>query len=210
MNKKFLLLTSLILNGLLGGTAMATPEPNYDVLVDVPEQNIQIRKYAPVMVAEVMEQNGENNAFMQLFRYIDGANIAQQNIAMTAPVTQQENIEIPMTAPVTQTQAAEKNVMTFFLPSEFTPKNTPQPTNTNITVKRKPSEVFAVIQFSGLMRDKSIEEHRMELEKYLKNQAIEPIGPYLTAGYNAPWTPWFLRRNEIWFPLNPETEYTQN
>jgi hypothetical protein len=69
---------------------MAIEEPSFRVL----EQDgaFELREYAPYVVAETRVksdfESAGNAAFQRLFRYISGQNVAQEEIAMTAPVTQ--------------------------------------------------------------------------------------------------------------------------
>jgi hypothetical protein len=68
--------------------------------------NIEIRDYAPMIVAEAEVKGERREAISEGFRiiadYIFGNNTAAQNVPMTAPVTQQGSEKIAMTAPVTQ------------------------------------------------------------------------------------------------------------
>jgi hypothetical protein len=85
-------------------TAMAIEEPRFKVLEK--DGSFELREYSPYIVAETRVEAGfeeaGNVAFQRLFRYISGNNIAQQKIAMTAPVTQSRGEKISMTAPVSQ------------------------------------------------------------------------------------------------------------
>ena len=67
---------------------------------------IEIRHYAPTIVAEVSMPGDRDNAIGAGLRliaeYIFGYNISSQEVAMTAPVIQQPSEKIPMTAPVIQ------------------------------------------------------------------------------------------------------------
>jgi len=203
---KFLLVVASFLGA---GTVMATPEPNYDVVAQVGA--IEVREYAPVMVAEVVTDSGQNGAFRLLFNYITGANTGAQKIAMTAPVLQapalQEDVapkvgqNIPMTAPVLQAEVTGGKRMTFFLPPEFTPENTPVPSDARVTIRQEGAQRIAAIQFSGYMNEAKVEKQAAKLALFLNEQSIPYAEPYFTAGYNAPWTPWFMRRNEVMYRL---------
>ena len=39
------------------------------------------------------------------------------------------------------------------------------------------------------------------LRAAMKAAVLTPVGEPVYPRYDAPWTPWFLRRNEIWFKL---------
>lgn len=186
-------------------TSHATPEPKYTV--EQESDNIQIRTYAPVMVAEVTTTDGQNNAFRLLFNYITGENTQKESIAMTAPVLQEKQgpqkagVKIPMTAPVLQTPEEAGERMTFFLPATFTSQNTPKPVNPQVSIRQLPAQKIAAIQFSGYMRDAKVKKYTAKLQDYLSTNNISAQGTAFTAGYNAPWTPWFMRRNEVMYRL---------
>ena len=80
-------------------------EPSYQVILQ--EENKEIRKYEPTIVAKTSVQGdyreAQNEGFRSLAGYIFGKNKKNTDIAMTAPVTQEPvNETIAMTAPVTQ------------------------------------------------------------------------------------------------------------
>ncbi|MDP2000203.1 MAG: heme-binding protein, partial [Rhodoferax sp.] len=103
---------------LLGGTAMATEEPKFEVLSK--DNSIELRRYAPFVVAETWVEGdmseASNKGFRAIAGYIFGDNKAAggtepAKIAMTAPVTLKPaaaSQKIAMTAPVTiEPQAGE-------------------------------------------------------------------------------------------------------
>ncbi len=46
------------------------------------------------------------------------------------------------------------------------------------------------------------ERHRTALESWIEAQGLVATGEPVWARYNAPFTPWFLRRNEILIPID--------
>ena len=88
---------------LIPAAVLAVEEAEYRVVEQ--HGDIEVRDYAPSIIAEVVVnedfEDAGNRAFRALFKYIDGNNREQQEIAMTAPVSQQKNpVKIDMTAPV--------------------------------------------------------------------------------------------------------------
>jgi D-arabinose 1-dehydrogenase-like Zn-dependent alcohol dehydrogenase len=119
----------------MGGESMAASryaEAQYRV-VQTLRQSIEIREYAPQLVAEVTVAGSRNEAankgFRQLFAYITGANTTQQSVAMTTPVVEKQSESIAMTTPVTESPSKEGWVIRFFLPTHYTLKTIPKPTN---------------------------------------------------------------------------------
>lgn len=44
-------------------------------------------------------------------------------------------------------------------------------------------------------------EHTRALVRWVEARGLCAAGEPEVNRYNPPWTPWFLRRNEIWLPL---------
>ena len=109
MKKKWTMITSIItlilIVGVLAGPVISNVEkPDYKVIQS--EQNIEIRQYEPMIIAEVDVEGKREDAIRDGFRliadYIFGNNKVKLDIAMTSPVQQQESQNIAMTAPVQQ------------------------------------------------------------------------------------------------------------
>ena len=95
----------LLLGALLWGPIVSNVEQaKYSVVAS--EKDIEIRNYAPVIVAETEVAGERDKAISEGFRtiadYIFGSNLSSQKVVMTAPVTQQASEKIAMTAPVTR------------------------------------------------------------------------------------------------------------
>ena len=180
--------------------AMAVEEASY-VLISK-DKAFEIREYAPHVVAETLVegnmQNVSNKAFMKLFRYISGSNVSRSKVAMTAPVSQQvTGDKIPMTAPVGQQRVAEKWLISFMMPKSYSLTTLPQPQDTSITLRQVPAQRMAVLRYSGMWSEKSDLSHERELTAWMGKMGLTPIGNTIWARYNPPFTPWFLRRNEV-------------
>jgi hypothetical protein len=185
---------------------LAVDEPEYRVVER--DEPIEIREYAPMVVAETrvdgsMERAG-SRAFRTLFNYIDGENRARQEIAMTAPVTQQRAPEkIAMTAPVTQQRAGSGWVVRFVLPASYTLDTAPEPDDPAVAIREIPGHRAVVIRYSGTWSERRYLEHLAELREWMDAQDLVAADEPVWARYDAPFMPWFLRRNEIMVRLAP-------
>lgn len=185
--------------------AMAEYEtPNYVVAEAV--DNIEIRDYAPMLRASVVvsgqRQEAANKAFRILAGFIFGNNQADGKIAMTAPVTLSRSEEIAMTAPVTQSAEGDNLWrVDFMMPSEYTMQSLPKPNDARIEIWETVPRRAVAIRFSGRYTDKNIEKHRAELDAFVKSRGLAVEGPAEIAYYDAPFKPFFMRRNEIIYTL---------
>lgn len=59
----------------------------------------------------------------------------------------------------------------------------------------------AVIRYSGFWSDANYKQHLEKLQVALRAANLVSVGEAAYARYNAPFTPWFMRRNEIWLHL---------
>ena len=165
------------------------------------QNEIQIRDYAPMIVAEA-EVSGErkeaiNKGFRIIADYIFGNNIPKQNVAMTAPVIQQPSQKIAMTAPVTQEGAGKSWKVRFVMPATYTMDTLPKPNNDAVKLEKVLGKRFAVIRFSGMSGEDSLQKHTNELNAFIKDKKLAPLSQATYAFFNPPWTLPFLRRNEV-------------
>jgi hypothetical protein len=183
--------------------------PDYEVLYT--EGNIEYRRYAAFNVAQTsvgnadsLENRGKMNqdGFMRLFRYITGDNLTQSSIAMTAPVIETSGAKIAMTAPVIESEADGELRMAFMLPSEYTLDTAPTPTDSAVTLREIPARLVASIRYSGRWTEKNVQKFKTRLDAHLSEAGIKTLGEFSTAVYNPPFTPPFMRRNEIHYEID--------
>ena len=156
---------------------------------------IEIRKY-PKMLLAVVEGYKDDSGFNLLFNYISGDNKTQKKIPMTAPVITSE--KIPMTAPV----ITKDDFMAFVLPSFYNEDTVPLPLNPEVKIKVQPEKIYAVLRFSGRTLRNRVQKQIQKLTEVLKNQNIRIKDAPILMRYNSPFTPGFLRRNEIAIEIN--------
>jgi hypothetical protein len=189
--------------------AMAIEEAKYKVVEK--DNRFEIRDYTPHILAETivdgdLEEAG-NKAFNRLFRYISGDNRSRKKGAMTAPVSQQPMGEkIKMTAPVGQRRVQEKWAVSFMMPASYTIETLPEPEDQNITLRQVPARRMASVRYSGFWTEKRYLRYKSELESWIKEKGLTIVGDPMWARYNPPFTPWFLRRNEILIPISTVTD----
>jgi hypothetical protein len=187
-------------------TSHATEEPGYKVIQRL--EAIEVREYEAYTVAEVVvpgtAAEAGNVAFPILAGYIFGKNKGERKFAMTAPVTQAaEPMKLEMTAPVTQTAASGGFLVQFVLPKGIMLANAPEPLDTRVKLREISPSRVAVIRYSGFWTDSNYKQHLETLEAALRTAGLAWTGEAVYSRYNAPFTPWFLRRNEIWLHLAP-------
>ncbi|MDJ0927899.1 MAG: heme-binding protein [Gammaproteobacteria bacterium] len=203
-SKTALIVGTAVIAGLVyaGVNFVSLEQPSYRV-VDK-RDGIEYRQYEPYLVSEtVIERAGDykdagNEGFRRLFRYISGGNAGQSKISMTVPVKQTATSEkIAMTVPVEQSAAAEGWRVAFMLPSEYTLETAPQPTDKRVSIREVPGKLTAVLRFSGRWTDSNYAKKRAALLEALEEKSVTPVGEVQNAFYNGPYTPPFLRRNEV-------------
>lgn len=184
-----------------GHSAMAIEEPAYEVLLET--KHYEIRRYQPYIVAEVDVdadfKRAGNSAFRVLAGYIFGDNEPQQKMQMTAPVESTEGVRMNMTAPVTSQSTDGDGPFTyaFVMERKYTMESLPKPNNPDVRLVQRPHRVMAVHRYSGGWSEERYAEHEKILLDALVMDRVEVTGTPVFARYNAPFTPWFLRRNEV-------------
>lgn len=150
--------------------------------------DVEIREYPAAAVAEVtvrgsFEEAG-NRAFGSLFGYISGRNRGRQKIAMTAPV-------------LMGAEHDGRHAVAFVLPASLGASDAPAPDDTSVLVRELPATTTAALAYSGRWTRESYERHCATLLAVLASHDITAVGEPRFARYNPPFTPWFLRRNEV-------------
>jgi hypothetical protein len=181
--------------------AMAIEEPIYEVLLETPAY--EVRQYAAYLVAEV-DVDGDftdagNEAFRILAGYIFGDNKPGEKMAMTAPVESTSGEKMKMTAPVTSSSQDDgtRSTFAFVMEGKYTRDTLPEPVDSRIRIVERPARTMAVHRYSGRWTKARYDEHEAVLLQALQADQLGAIGAPVFARYNAPFTPWFLRRNEI-------------
>ena len=190
---------------IIGATdTMAIEEAEYKVVEK--EDRFEIRDYVPHILAETIVESDIEKAgrmaFQRLFRYISGANRSKEKVAMTAPVSQEPKGEkIAMTAPVGQQNVQGRWAVSFMMPASYTLETLPEPEDPQITLRQVPARRMAAVRYSGFWSEKKYLRYKKMLESWIQEKGLAIVGETVWARYNAPFTLWFLRRNEILIPV---------
>ncbi len=188
------------------GDVMAVEEAKYTV--ERKQEQLEVREYEPSIVAEVIV-NGDfeaasGKAFRTLFNYISGDNTGRDEIAMTAPVSQTPaSQKIAMTSPVGQRKSDQGWAVSFMMPASFTMDTIPLPADPTVALREIPAHRAAAIRYSGTWSVKAYNKQLSELLEWMESENLAATGEPVWARYNAPFTPWFMRRNEILIPIAP-------
>ncbi|MBC7997575.1 MAG: heme-binding protein [Leptolyngbya sp.] len=169
------------------------------------EHGFEIREYGPRLIAEVEVSGTREKALTESFNllaaYIGGKNSPRRKNdgSKSSSVSTQE--KIPMGVPVTTHSVGANIRMRFFLPESYTLDSLPQPLDKRIKVFELPAQKIAVLRFSGSARKDNFDRHAAQLKKMLETKGISTSGDPQEAYYNPPYTPIFLKRNEVFIPL---------
>jgi len=185
---RMILATAILIMG--ARNVMATEEAAYKVVEK--DNQFEIRDYAPHILAETVVdgslEDAGNSAFRPLFQYISGDNGTHG--------------KVPMTAPVGQQPAQEKWAVSFMMPAAYTLGTLPAPADPKITLRPVPARRVAAVRYSGFWSEKNYLRSKSQLEAWIRAKGLTVAGDPVWARYNPPFTPWFLRRNEILIPVD--------
>lgn len=185
----YAILTIIILATLWIGWKLTSRDGYESAEYNVLEQdgNIELREYPDLMLAttEMSQLQGNDGSFGRLFGYISGGNKQKEKVSMTTPVFMEPETE----------QAGGQ--MGFVIPKKVTESGIPEPSDGQVVVAQRDGGKFAVIRFAGGTGLETRNEQQAKLEAWIENRGLKPLGSPEVAGYDPPWTPGFMRRNEI-------------
>jgi hypothetical protein len=184
----------LVLAGIFAWNTMARAayeSAEYKVVES--DGKFEVREYPDLMLVATttnLDAQGRDGSFMKLFRYISGANESDKKISMTTPVFMENN---------KQESAVQ---MGFVMPKDIAVGGVPAPTGEGVDVRKRVGGRFAVLRFSGQLTNKSAKESEARLRAWMATKGLvaddsmESSGVE-TAGYDPPFLPGPLRRNEV-------------
>jgi len=156
----------------------------------VPESDgvFEIREYPDLMMATTntqFESQGDDGSFMRLFRYISGENQAERKVAMTTPVFMLRDAE------------ETPDQMGFVIPKAIVEQQIPKPVEGKVRIQERRGGRFAVIRFDGRLNSVSFARADERLRTWMSTKGLVGEENAESAGYDPPWTPGPLRRNEV-------------
>ncbi len=199
MNKRSrsILIAAVAVAGLatLAASASAYEEPSYEVIAQ--DGDFELRRYAPYLVAQTTvtghSEQASNEAFMRLFRYISGKSRRQ---------VRPDDPKVAMTIPVTMDFTGGSTTMTFMVPEQYSLETAPRPADPAVELREMPGGLVAALSYGGRSsRDRFLERKKRLLE-WAADRELEAVAEPVFAQYNGPFTPWFLRRNEVLMVVN--------
>lgn len=179
--------------------------PQYTVVREA--DGYEIREYGGYIRAEVTLQGAYRETLYGGFRevadYIFGNNTGSADIAMTAPVISEKSQKIAMTAPVLQEKGSAESSYTvaFIMPRAYTMASLPRPNNPNVQLREVPPQRFAVLEFGGYATERRAQRKIERLQEALDRDGVVTAGSPIVAQYDPPWTPFYMRHNEIQVPV---------
>jgi effector-binding domain-containing protein len=150
------------------------------------EGKFEIRAYASHRVVTTsMRGSGQNGSFGRLFQYISGNNGSEQKIAMTTPVFMPADSK------------GNTREMQFVIPAKVAASGAPAPSSGNVKIKSMGGGKFAVLRFNGRSGGSEQKEKLKKLRAEIESRGLKVKGDPIFAGYDPPWTPGPMRRNEV-------------
>ena len=158
-----------------------------DYLVVKKMDGYEIREYPKHIVAQAAVHGpyGEsmNKGFGIVAGYIFGGNAKNESIAMTAPVVVIAD--------------SGSQIISFGMPRSYKLEKMPAPTDPRVKIVMIPRKKYAVMRFSWYRSDARIKRMQEKLLSALASDGFIAQGNTACAGYNPPWTPPWMMRNEV-------------
>ena len=181
---KIFIVIALGLVVVVGIAACATSRSGYETApykVVRADGAFEIRDYSEIKIATTRSDES-GSGFMRLFRYIDGGNVEKEKIAMTTPVFMVDG------------------KMAFVVPEKHKVA-TPARASDQVSVETRKAQRVAAYRYSGGRSPKSEPQALEKLKAWMAQNKLQVVGPACSAYYDPPWTPGFLRRNEVLIPV---------
>jgi hypothetical protein len=87
------------------------------------------------------------------------------------------------------------------MPAQYSMETLPKPLDPAVTLREEPRRLMTANRYSGTWSKSRYMKREVQLRKWVEAQGLEQIGEPIFARHNAPYVPWFLRRNEVLIPV---------
>ena len=161
-------------------------QPKYEEILR--EGRFEVRKYAPLHIAQTTVQGDFSQSlrtgFRRIANYIFGGNAQNQSIAMTAPVVS------------TMPNSGAIDIF-FVLPSAYDLQTLPKPNSSDVILQKENWQEVAIYRFGGWATEERVQLMQKKLQEILDQKGFQVIGTWRVAQYNPPYTPPPFRHNEL-------------
>jgi hypothetical protein len=168
--------------------------PSYTVKAQY--ENFEVREYEDLILASTTVsgdlENSRVEGFKKIAAYIFGENTLGQEIAMTAPVSTEQ---------VKNSSNDTEYTISFVMPHSYSMQDLPLPTDSQVRVLNTPQRKVAVLTYYGTVNETVVAEKMAFFASELEKAGYKYHGEMILTEYNPPFTPWFLRKNEVWAVL---------
>lgn len=162
-----------------------TERQQYDVVRRI--GRAEVRRYHACVLADVTVhaayRYAANLGFRPLVTYI-----SRNSIAMTAPVIQEQ-------------QDPDSWIVSFVMPAGMRLSDLPLPADAQLSLRNAPAQDAVALQFSGIATEAKMHQQERELRAIMQHEHLRPAGPMRLARFDPPWTPGFMRTNEVVIPI---------
>ena len=148
--------------------------------------SFEVRDYPSLRIVETpMSRAGSTSdgSFNRLFGFITGGNSAAEKFAMTTPVL--------------MSRGDSDAMMAFVLPARLKAGRAPTPTDDSVKVRELEAGRFAVLRFSGGRDARKEAATLVRLTDWMAAEGLRVLSSPVYGYFDPPWTPAFLRRNEV-------------
>eukprot|EP01025_Chloroclados_australasicus_P010251 TRINITY_DN14096_c1_g2_i1.p1 TRINITY_DN14096_c1_g2~~TRINITY_DN14096_c1_g2_i1.p1 ORF type:complete len:232 (-),score=25.48 TRINITY_DN14096_c1_g2_i1:521-1216(-) len=183
---------------------------------------VQIRVYAPYIVAEVLVDGAMKQAmgkgFDAVADYILGGNMKAGSIeedqvtfeeddtasVMSEMTNNHKKQRIAKTATLrTSMLGRQQYKVSFIMPAKYTMEKLPTPTNPNVKLFQVPGHTMAALRFKGPPPSPNrVERKRQLLKQILSENKITIVGDLMLYQYQPPFWPPPMRQNEVLFQID--------
>jgi len=158
------------------------------------------QKWVKTQMNNMSKDKASSAMFWKLFQYISGSNSNETKIPMTSPVT-------TLIEPGAGPNCESTFTMAFYLSPSFQ-EDTPQPTESTVTIEERPEFKVLARTYGGFSNDQKLAQEYDNLSTSLTEddrKLVDPVDSYYGVGYDPPFK-LFSRRNEVWFVIRDSNQ----